>query len=63
LSGIASEIFQHEYDHTLGKNIFFTSENPVKWWELIGNPKPVGGTSLDQFDPTGLTPSKEIAND
>ena len=59
LTGIASEIFQHEYDHTIGKNIYFESEKPVKWWELLGNKKPVGGVSLDQFDPTGMTPAKE----
>lgn len=47
LSGIASEIFQHEVGHLQGKNIYFESEPPVKWWELIGNPKSIGGTSLD----------------
>jgi len=61
LTGVASEIFQHEYDHTIGKNIYFESETPVKWWELLGNKKPVGGISLDQFDPTGLIPTKEKA--
>jgi len=59
LAGVASQIFQHEYDHTQGKNIFFESECPVKWWELIGKDRPVGGTSLDQFDPTGLEPARE----
>lgn len=59
LSGIASEIFQHEFDHTQGKNIYFESEAPVKWWELLGQKRPVGGESLDQFDPTGMTPAKE----
>jgi hypothetical protein len=59
LTGVASEIYQHEYDHTKAENIYFQSEAPVKWWELTGNKKPVGGVSLDQFDPTGLVPSKE----
>ncbi len=57
--GIKSEIFQHLTDLTNAKNIYFESEAPVKWWELIGNAKPVGGVSLDQFDPTGLTPARE----
>jgi peptide deformylase len=45
LQGIASQIFQHEYDHTQGKNIYFESESPVKWWELIGTDRSKGGTS------------------
>lgn len=61
LVGIASEIFQHEYDHTQGKNIYFESETPVKWWELIGTPKSKGGTSLDNPDELGLFQSKEIS--
>ena len=52
LKGIASEIFQHCYDLTKGKNIYFESEAPVKWWDLIGTEKSKGGTSLD--DPEGL---------
>jgi peptide deformylase len=56
LKGIASQIFQHEYDHTQGKNIYFTSETPVKWWELIGTAKSLGGTSLDA--PEGLNLKK-----
>lgn len=63
LSGIASEIFQCMYDFTLGKNIFFESETPVKWWELLGNKRPVGGESLDKFDPTGMSPAKEKVNE
>lgn len=59
LSGIASEIFQHEYDHTIGKNIYFESEKPVVWWELIGNTKPIVGSALEHFDPRGLEVSKE----
>lgn len=59
LTGVASEIFQHCYDLTQGKNIFFASEKPVKWWELLGNKRPVGGVSLDEFDPDGMTPAKE----
>ena len=59
LSGIASEIFQHEYDHLQGKNIYFESETPVEWWKLLGNKRPVGGVSLDQFDASGMTPAKE----
>lgn len=59
LSGIASEIFQHEYDHTQGKNIYFESEKPVKWWELIGTDKSKGGTSLDNAEGLGLSQSKE----
>ena len=47
LSGLVSEIFQHEFDHMQGKNIYFATENPVKWWELVGQPKSIGGTSLD----------------
>lgn len=59
LNGIASEIFQHECDHMQGKNIYFESETPVEWWKLLGNKRPVGGVSLDQFDPSGMTPAKE----
>jgi peptide deformylase len=59
LSGIASEIFQHEYDHCQGKNIYFESENPVKWWELLGTPKSKGGTSLDPPEELGLKRAKE----
>jgi peptide deformylase len=59
LTGIASEIFQHECEHIQGKNIYFESETPVKWWELLGSKRPVGGVSLDQFDPSGMTPAKE----
>ena len=40
LTGIASEIFQHEYDHTQGKNLYFESEAPIKWWELAGTDQP-----------------------
>ncbi len=63
LTGIASEIFQHCYDLTLGKNIYFTSETPVKWWELIGTEKSKGGTSLDNADSLGLKTSKTIKSD
>ena len=54
LYGIASQIFQHEYDHLQGKNIYFESETPVKWWELIGTPQSKGGTSLDNADDLNL---------
>lgn len=60
LLGIAAEIFQHECDHMQGKNIYFETETPVKWWELLGSKRPVGGVSLDQFDPAGMTPAREI---
>lgn len=59
LKGIASEIFQHEYDHTQGKNLYFTSETPVKWWDLIGTEKSKGGTSLDAPEGLGLVAAKE----
>jgi len=59
LKGIASEIFQHEYDHTQGKNIYFESEAPVKWWELIGTAKSLGGTSLDAPEGLNLNRAKE----
>jgi peptide deformylase len=49
LSGIQSEIFQHECQHLEGKNIFFDGK-PYKWWELIGEPKTKGGTSLDDAE-------------
>jgi len=61
LNGIASQIFQHAVEHIEGSNIFFKRETPVKWWELLGKDKPVCGDSLDMFDPTGLTPAKEQA--
>lgn len=62
LTGVASEIFQHCYDLTQAKNIYFASETPVKWWELIGNEKPISkGSSIDveRFDSSGLKPTKE----
>ncbi|MFA5300300.1 MAG: peptide deformylase [Lutibacter sp.] len=59
LSGIASEIFQHEFDHLQGKNIYFESETPVKWWELIGTAKSKGGTSLDNPENLELKRAKE----
>ena len=59
LNGIASEIFQHEYDHCQGKNIYFEREKPVKWWELKGNPKSKGGTSLDAPESLGLERAEE----
>jgi peptide deformylase len=59
LQGIASEIFQHEYDHTQGKNIYFETETPVKWWELIGTEKSKGGTSLDAPEGLNLKQTKE----
>jgi peptide deformylase len=62
LKGIASEIFQHEYDHTKGKNIYFESENPVEWWNLIGHDKSKGGTSLDNPEGLGLNRAKEKAS-
>lgn len=61
--GIKSQIFQHETDHLNAKNIYFESENPVKWWDLIGKPKPVGGVSLDQFDTKDLVKTKEKTRD
>jgi peptide deformylase len=61
LEGIASEIFQHEYDHTQGKNIYFESEVPVKWWELIGKDKSKGGVSLDNQDVPDMSASREKA--
>jgi peptide deformylase len=60
--GVKSEIFQHEYDHTKGENIYFKAENPVKWWELIGNPKSKGGVSLDK-EPEDMKRAKEISQD
>lgn len=63
LSGIASEIFQHEYDHTLAKNIYFESEEPVKWWTLYGHEKSKGGSSIDPIDSQGLITAKESASD
>jgi len=59
LQGIASQIFQHGYDHTQGKNIYFESETPVKWWELIGKDKSKGGTSLDAPEGLGWERAKE----
>jgi len=44
--GVISDIFQHEIDHMAGKNIFLQTQEPFKWWELIGTPKPKGGTSI-----------------
>lgn len=32
LSGFPSEIFQHEFDHTEGRNIFMETEKPYCWW-------------------------------
>ncbi len=61
LKGIASEIFQHECDHIQGKNIYFTSESPTKWWELIGTERSLGGTSLDDPEYLKLKRSKEVA--
>jgi peptide deformylase len=64
LEGVASEIFQHCYDLTRAKNIYFESETPTKWWELIGKDRPVDkGSSIDRerFNDTGLTPKKERA--
>jgi peptide deformylase len=58
--GIKSEIFQHEYDHTKGENIYFSAETPVKWWELIGNPKSKGGVSLDS-EPEDMQRAREIS--
>jgi peptide deformylase len=46
LTGVVSGIFQHEYDHTQGKNIFFNNEPTVKWWELAG--KPVGVEKVEE---------------
>lgn len=60
LKGIASEIYQHELDHLQGKNIYFTSETPVKWWELVGTEKSKGGTSLDA--PEGLNLKRASEN-
>ena len=34
--GMSARVFQHEYDHLQGKNIYFESETPRKWWELEG---------------------------
>jgi peptide deformylase len=63
LKGIASEIYQHEFDHLQGKNIYFTSETPVKWWELIGTAKSLGGTSLDAPEGLNLKKSSEKATE
>ena len=63
LSGIASEIFQHEYDHLQGKNIYFETETPVKWWELFGKDRSKPGTSLQPADELGLDRAKETATD
>lgn len=43
---VIAHIFQHEIDHINGRNIFLESQEPFKWWELIGTPKPQGGTSI-----------------
>jgi len=51
-SGIKSQIFQHFTDHCNAKNIYFESESPVKWWELIGTPRDKGGKSIDPFETT-----------
>ncbi len=59
LKGIASQIFQHEYDHVMAKNIYFESDAPVKWWEMIGKAKSKGGTSLDDAGALGLERSSE----
>lgn len=65
LDGLASQIFQHAFDHTQGKNIYFESENPVKWWEQIGKEKSKGGTSLDAPEDLELQRSgqKETKNE
>jgi peptide deformylase len=63
VSGITSQILQHEFDHTEARNIYFTSENPIKWWELLGTPKSKGGTSLDDPDKLGLTKSSDKSID
>jgi len=59
LTGIASEIFQHEYDHMQGRNIYFETETPVKWWELIGKERSKAGTSLEPAEGLGLERAKE----
>lgn len=59
LNGIASEIFQHEVDHTNGKNIYFSDEEPVEWWKLIGTDKSKGGSSLESPESLNLKQSKQ----
>jgi peptide deformylase len=49
VSGIKSEIFQHEFDHCQGKNIYFESEKPIKWWELIGSKASANQEELDKM--------------
>jgi len=61
LSGIASQIFQHECEHIQGRNMYFKSEEPVEWWNLIGSEKSKGGTSLDDPEKLGLRKSAEKA--
>lgn len=33
VEGIPSQVYQHEYEHSLGNNIYFNSETPRKWWD------------------------------
>jgi peptide deformylase len=61
LEGIASQIFQHETDHINGKNVYFESEKPEKWWELLGKNKSKGGNSLDT--PDGVERAKDLIRD
>jgi peptide deformylase len=63
IRGVASQIFQHEYDHTKGKNIYFESKTPVEWWKLIGTERSKGGTSLDNPADLNLSASKERPSD
>lgn len=30
--GLRSQVYQHEYDHSQGENIFYKTETPQKWW-------------------------------
>ena len=60
LEGMASQIFQHETDHINAKNVYFESENPEKWWEMIGREKSKGGTSLDNPDKAGIKRAKDV---
>lgn len=31
-TGLLSQIYQHEYEHALGNNIYFKTETPREWW-------------------------------
>jgi peptide deformylase len=47
LTGVASAMYQHLLEHINGQSPYYYNPSPVKWWELIGSAKSVGGCSLD----------------